>query len=491
MTAKRWSLARLLLWVGTTAQVVLLVPIGLFLTHTVLTLEDGAVSSSGLSLAKGLRGQIVEPMLLEDRLTVHDALHRAAGSEKDLRYLGVTNARGEVIAHTFPDGYPKTLGEMWRTGTQGVTRFRTAEEPLLDVSVPLMDGQLGSLHVGMSRRRAEEAAERLAWWMGGALAASLAVVLAGAQLVSTRVSRPLRRLEEKVSLLPQQARAGMDLRVSGTKEVVSLAERFSDMADRLASLERERAATQEKMVHAERLAALGEMSAGLAHEVCNPLDGMLECLRYLQADPQLRQREAKYYPMLQEGLERIGRTMKGMLTFARSGHSVEAEPCNVSDMITALKPLMETHMKGRNVRLTWSESGDCTCLCNRQGLAQTALNLVLNAADAAEGSQDPQVRIETSCDADSVYIYVDDSGTGVPQKLRDEVFAPFFTTKQPDKGTGLGLSVSRQLIRAAGGELELATDSGGLGGARFVIRLPKAHSLECTDGDHTSQHSDR
>jgi two-component system NtrC family sensor kinase len=485
MNTSRWSLHQLLLWTGVAALLTLFVPMALYVTQAVSMAAERSLEASGLSLARTLRSQIIEPMLLEDKLALHDALHKAVPVEGDIRYLCVANAEGRIIAHTFSeaDGYPASLVDLWQDSEAATLRFHTEDEPLLDISMPVMDGQLGTLHVGMSRLRAVESGRRLLRWMGLALAVAMAIFLAGAQIVSAKVSRPLRLLEEVVSRIPAQAEAGYVLAapyaVAGTKEVVSLARSFLEMARRLVSLERERSATQERMVHAERLAALGELAAGLAHEVNNPLDGMLESLRYLDADPDKGQRGAKYYPLLRDGLQRIARAMRGMLTFARCGQDVSVEPCRVAHVGAALKALVGPHLEGRNVHLTWAGAKRCVCVCDRQGLLQAGLNLILNAADAAEGSEPPEVRIETSCDAEWVYLAVEDSGTGVPEGLKDRIFEPFFTTKPIEKGTGLGLSISRQVIRASGGELELSPGPGLLGGAKFLIRLPKHPSSEC------------
>jgi C4-dicarboxylate-specific signal transduction histidine kinase len=124
-------------------------------------------------------------------------------------------------------------------------------------------------------------------------------------------------------------------------------------------------------------------------------------------------------------------------------------------------------------------------------LAQAGLNLVLNAAEAAEGSAKPEVKISVHCDADWVYLAVEDSGPGVPEELRTRIFEPFYTSKPMGKGTGLGLPVSRELIRAAGGELMLAPERSSLGGAKFVIRAPKARCEGPSHGQSTCQCADR
>ena len=414
-------------------------------------------------------------------------LKRALATEPKARYLCVETAEGQVVAHTFGDGYPASFPDLWRENRGQLIRFRTADEHLLDLSAPVLGGQLGTIHVGLSRGETVRAIRRLTWGMSGALGGMLLVVLLIAHLVATRVSRPLRQLEASVLSYPEKVSASQLPQVSGTHEVESLARSFSVMANRLESLERDRQAAQERLIHTERLAAFGEVAAGLAHEIRNPVDGMLECVRYLQTDPEKNARAEKYYPMLNDGLQRIANVMQGMLSFVRSGEGGALRPHSVWEMVDRLKTLVEAQTRESNVRLEWKLPGGCACMCDRDGLSQAALNLVLNAVEAAEPSSDPRVVVDSSCDSQWVYFSVDDNGPGVSDEMRDRIFEPFFTTKPIGKGTGLGLAVSRDLIRAAGGELELASGRGSRGGARFVIRLPRACSPEEYDEGTTSE----
>jgi signal transduction histidine kinase len=485
----RWTLDQLVAWIGTAALLVLFVPGGFYLVRTVSLLAEHGLAERGESLARTLASQVVDPMLVEDSLALHGALHKAASADAEIRYIAATNLRGDVVAHTFDHGCPSALVDIWQKSDGQVTRFRTKDEPLMDVGAPILSGQLGTLHVGMCRSRALASSRRIIWMMGVALAGALFVVLAGARLVAARVSRPLHQLEAEVSRFPAEAGPGGCRRITGTHEVEFLAKGFSDMTERLGALEAERTATQERMVHAERLATLGEVAAGLAHEVHNPLDGMLECVRYLDEDPEKSERGVKYYPLLQDGLGRIAHVMREMLAFARSGQEVSVEPRPTADLIETLGTLVKTHLDGRKVRLQWQPPGRCFCLCDQQGLAQAALNLMLNAADAAEESDDPAIRVEAICDDQWVYLVVEDSGSGVPPDVADRIFEPFFSTKPINKGTGLGLSVSRQLIRSVGGDVTLSPEPSSLGGARFVVRLQKAPSPEGQDDCCTCQAS--
>ncbi len=482
MALNRWSLDRLTAWIGTISLLVLFIPMGVYLMQNVSSSGEHYLSERGKSLVKTLAGQIIEPLLVGDRLALHDALLKAAATDSEVRYLCIANEAGDVVIGAPGESYPPALSDLWRSNSGDVILFQTASEPLMDVSVPLMGGQLGSIHVGISRNRARQAVNRLLVLMGIALIAALIVVLVGSRLIMAMVCKPLRQLEQAVSMFPQRPVTGDQIRLLGTQEVESLAIGFSDMIRRLETMEQDRAKTQERMIHTERLAALGELSAGLAHEVHNPLDGMLECLRYLKQDPERSQRATKYYPMLTDGLQRIALVMKEMLMFARWGRKVSIETCRIVDVLDTSKLLSQPTIRGRVVDLQRLIPEDCVCMCDPQGLSQALLNLVLNAGEAPLNGEDPQVRIEATSDSQWVYISVEDNGPGVSEELRERVFESFFTTKPIGKGTGLGLSVSRQVIRAVGGELELSKDPGSLGGAKFVIRLPKAPSCEDFDG---------
>lgn len=489
MASRRWALDRLLAWWGGSLVLVVFLSLGVHVASNVSRREEQALERRGRMLANVLAHEIVDAVLVDDRLALDDALQRARVADPDIHYLCVRDARGEVLAHTFHGGVPVALNGLWSHRGSSAS-FRTHEGPLMDVAEPVLTSELGFLHVGLSRQSVVAEARRLMWMMAGMLVAGSLILLGGTRFVARMVSQPLRQLELQVSKLPQQNADPSLMQVSGTYEVESLSRGFVDMLKRLAALERERAASQERIIQAERLAALGEMAAGLAHEIHNPLDGMLECVRFLEADPQKSERAAKYYPMLQEGLGRIARVMRQMLTFASSGHDIPLEPYPTAGIMRSLQLLVEKQLEGRNVEVAWQYPGGCLCTCNRHALTQAALNLVLNAAEAAEERPRPQVLVAATCDEEWVYLAVEDSGPGVREDMRERVFDAFITTKPTTKGTGLGLPVSRQLVRAVGGDVELAEELGSLGGARFVIRLPKVPDTECEHGGPTRPDSD-
>ncbi len=398
MGLKRWSLDRLTTWIGTMAVLVLFVPTGVYLIHSVSSSAEQNLAKYGKSLVNTLAGQIIEPLLLGDRLALYNALGKAASADGEVRYLCIESEDGDILVGSPARGYPPALSRLWREHPGEVILFRSEDGPLMDVSTPLLGGHLGTLHAGMSRSRTSRSGDRLFWLLGVALVMTLSVVLVVARVITISVGRPLHQLEAAVSLYPQRPINISDLKVFGTSEVESLAKGFIDMVRRLDLFERDRAATQERMIHTERLAALGELAAGLAHEVNNPLDGMQECLRYLQRDPNKSSRADKYYPMLSEGMQRIASAMREMLTFARSGQNTSIVEYRIAEVVNASQLLVEANIGGAGVDISWRLPEDCVCMCDSHGLAQVLLNLVLNAAEAAQDSSHPQVKIEATYD---------------------------------------------------------------------------------------------
>jgi len=201
------------------------------------------------------------------------------------------------------------------------------------------------------------------------------------------------------------------------------------------------------------------------------LDGVIECVRHLSADPAQSERARRFLPLAREGLTRIERVMRQMLSFARAPGPSAVEPCHVGELIRGVAGLVEGRLAKRGVGLKWDVAGDCSCLCDRQSVEQALLNLILNASDAVQDRPGARIRLRGECDDRWVRLSVEDNGPGVPGELREKVFEPFFTTKEPERGTGLGLTVSRQNLRHCGGDIIL--DGSPSGGACFLMLLPK------------------
>ncbi|XXY55001.1 ATP-binding protein [Sorangium sp. So ce269] len=239
---------------------------------------------------------------------------------------------------------------------------------------------------------------------------------------------------------------------------------------------------QERLVRSERLASVGRLSAGLAHEIGNPIAAILGLQELLLAGGLTPAEERDFVERMKRETERIHRILRDLLDFARpaAGEAGEAgeEPSGaVADAVDDVVSLVAPQKALRGVELARDVAPDVPPVPLSHGrLVQVLLNLLLNAADAVPRAGG-RVALRASRGADGgARIEVEDNGPGIAEAVRDTLFEPFITTKQVGEGTGLGLAVCRGLVEAAGGSI--GVERGEEGGARFVVLLPAVGSRE-------------
>lgn len=276
--------------------------------------------------------------------------------------------------------------------------------------------------------------------------------------------------EQTQNELSQLSRAILSM----TRRIDDDRQHISNQFTELQTSHRELKLTQDQLVRSERLAVVGQLAAGLAHEIGNPLailSGYLEIFSTKKLDAEGQESVGR----MQKELQRIEQTVRHLLDLSRAERSANKSG-NVHEAFEHVRQLITPHEKFRTHRLIFSQiPAHLLVGLDTQGLIQLLLNLLLNAADALTAPGQIVVTCETT--ADLIRIAVEDSGPGVDENLRDKIFEPFFTTKSAGKGTGLGLAVCEQLVTAAGGKLRVEK-SAQLGGAAFVIFLPVAKSPE-------------
>ena len=270
---------------------------------------------------------------------------------------------------------------------------------------------------------------------------------------------------------------------------------------------------------AQRLEAIGQLAAGIAHEVNTPIQYLSDTTHFLEdatgdllalldeyraafaetadadqwarlvaaeheADlPYLRERVPAAFERAFDGLERVAEIVKAMRGFAYPPSS-EMAPADLNaairDTLTIARNSLEV------AAAVETDLGDIPpVVCNVGDLGQVFLNLLVNAADAVEDSGEPGiVRISTKLEALDVVVTVSDTGCGIPAAVAEHVFQPFFTTKEVGRGTGQGLAIAHSIVQRPGGTISFA----GLpvGGTEFVVRLPVAQSVAATSSADTA-----
>ena len=214
-----------------------------------------------------------------------------------------------------------------------------------------------------------------------------------------------------------------------------------------------------RMTEVEKLSSLGTMVGGVAHEINNPLMGILNYVEYARDkadDPKSRE-------VLGDALHEIHRIKKivsNMLVFIRSD-SAQQESCSVQETVARTLTLLEGELRKSAVHIQIEMDADLPpAKCAADSLQQVLVNLLLNARDALAGQAEQFVCITGKHEDGEIILSICDNGPGIPEAIRQKVFDPFFTTKPVGKGTGLGLSVSRHLVEAASGNISLHCNNG-------------------------------
>jgi len=438
-------------------------------------------------LAAALSGPHVDDA---DRRRLIAAVER----DRSLRWVDVLAADGHRLATTTPQA-PSDLGaneveRVLRTcRPEHVMRTTASGDRELVVVVPLAaatepcEGVVGAAWSLATVDEHANAGRNLVWLY---LAVSAIAMLSLAYYLLTRlVIRPLRTIADGTQRL---ARGDYDHRVKvrGTNEVAQLATEFNSMARQLAG---QRASVEQKvaelerayenleraqlsLVRSEKLATVGRLAAGVAHEIGNPLTavvGYIELLSDGDLDPE---DAADLIRRIDREVHRIDSIVRDLLDYSRA-EATSLDAHNLSDVVQSAIHLVEAQPRFRQITVLANLPTQLPPVIFNEGrMQQVLVNLLLNAADAI--AERGEIRISAARSAREgragVVIEVADDGCGIPDLVRARIFEPFFTTKEPGQGTGLGLAISQSIIASFGGDIEVRSAPGE--GTTFSLWLP-------------------
>ncbi|MGW8283508.1 MAG: sensor histidine kinase [Gemmatimonadota bacterium] len=474
-----------------------------------------------------LEGSLLTEMMENNREHISDAIWRL-GQDPEVEIVRIYNKRGEIAfssdsaeigsrvdmraqachachetelplsspdtedlfrIHVHPDGY-RVL--------RLITPIRSRENCSQGCHVHgRSESILGVLDVQMSLAATDAAmlgAERLSVGVGGLIV--LLLGMAVALIVHHSVYLPTQELIRGTESL---AAGDLDTRldVKRQDELGQLAESFNRMAtsleranaelrgwsDTLAARVRDKTqqleAIHRQMVQVEKNSSLGKMAATVAHELNNPLSGILTCARLVQRrleaempDGEVRERMLQSLELIRSESIRCGNIVRGLLTYARGG-SHQLGPGHLHALVEQAQNLVHHHMELGSVELV-ADLGlaDDAVVCDGEQIVQSLLALMINAVEAMPGGGTLTVSTRLDPDDDRyVQLDVSDTGHGIPHEVQDRIFDPFFSTKNETKGVGLGLAVVSGIVRRHGGTITVDSSPGS--GTTFTIRLPR------------------
>jgi two-component system NtrC family sensor kinase len=376
-------------------------------------------------------------------------------------------------------------GERWTDRAFVVSDwYITAYEPIEDIS----GERVGMLYVGVLEARYADMRKNAFSILVLIIVASMALAILLGYFLEKKIMGPVHRLimasqeVSKGNLSPKIGPVSKD-------ELGVLQQTFTDM---IASLkerdQRTKAAAEDRLLQSEKQASMGRLAAGVAHEINNPLTGVLTFTRILLRSKDIGEKNLSYLQKIAESTVRVKNIVKGLLDFSRQT-ALDREPTDINRLIRGVISAMENQALIKGVSIQFNSGEDLPMLTmDRNQIQSVLINLIINALDAME--QGGTITISTGISLSArdtgkrgIEIAVTDNGCGIPPEDLDKLFEPFFTTKEVGKGTGLGLAVSYGIVQRHGGTIRVQSEVGR--GSTFTVWLPIEEQIE-QDEDSSS-----
>lgn len=308
------------------------------------------------------------------------------------------------------------------------------------------------------------------------VAAPIAQLIAGTQAVSAmELDRPI-HISSPTELA--ELSASFNVMRERLKDARTTSEAFTQrLEDAVAERTRQLTATQEKLVRSDRLASLGQLAASVAHEINNPISGVLNLgmlmRRILRADGIPPGRVPDFQRYLDQQVEetaRVGRIVSDLLSFSRRS-TPQTKLHELNPIIERTLSLIGHKLELSGVRAEVALSPSLPPVhCDAHQIQQVVMNLAMNAAEAMRAGGSLSVRTVLDDDGGTVLLVVEDHGAGIAPEHLPRIFDPFFTSKEDGKGVGLGLAVAYGIVEAHGGTIDVKSELGV--GTTFTVRLP-------------------
>ncbi len=250
------------------------------------------------------------------------------------------------------------------------------------------------------------------------------------------------------------------------KEIASVGI-FKDLRERL-RIERELQKMQQALLQSEKLAAMGRLTSQIAHELNNPMYGIMNTLELLKTEIPPESKRRRILELSLSEIQRLSEMLKNMLSFSKPEEEARKR-INMNTLLEGILMMMEKQMREANIKVETEFDDEIPeIMASTNQMRQVMLNMFKNAKEAMPKGGILTVR--TTTDEKKVFIHVQDTGVGIPEEIRDKIFDAFFTTKAKVKGVGLGLSVCYGIVKDHGGEIKLESEEGK--GTTFTISLP-------------------
>ena len=436
--------------------------------------------------------RVLQPIVYHDHVNIYKELDEIKSNDPTVAYIFVLDENNKILAQTYDLKIPYALIEAnsIRNKKQQIKVIHAKNfkhKIIRDIAYPILDGELGTVRLGLieeSIRKELNIASRTLTLM---VLTFLIIGLIGAFFFSFMITLPIKSISDKAQNLNLKDIGEEDFDTRPLKfrrffgfyfsdELDILLAKFNEMVNRLKLNVRELESTRDSFIQAEKLASIGTLTAGISHEINNPLSGIKNCVHRIEKNPTDTDRNIVYISLMKEAIEKIENVVQPLLDYSRKPDMVKYE-IDPDEVISKALLLTEYKIKKAGIKVKHKAVNNLRIISSMNLLEQVIVNLLFNAIDAINERKKEKtdfeglVTIWVQENADSVFLNVKDNGIGINEEYQNKIFDPFFTSKQTGEGTGLGLYVSYNIIQELGGILSFSSIEDQ--GSTFVIELKK------------------
>ncbi len=344
--------------------------------------------------------------------------------------------------------------------------YITAYEPIRNITGKV----IGVLYVGILEKKFVDMRKRTIMSFLGIVLLGIVIAIAISHLLARTVLKPLRQIVY-ASRQISQGNLNSQVLINTKDELAELGASFNFMISSLKKRDEQlREATRQQLMRSEQLATLGQLAAGVAHEINNPLSGVLTYIRLIKRRLEKKPENGdfnRYLDIMEKEVSRCGTIVRNLLDFARQSEP-NLKSVNVNQIIHESLELVAHKLHIGNIEVEKRYGDLPPIIADFAQLQQVFMNIIINAAEAMENGGKLTIVTRIAPSDKMVEVEFTDTGKGIPAELLPRIFDPFFTTKP--KGTGLGLSVVYGIVNRHQGEIEVKSEVNK--GTTFIIRLP-------------------
>lgn len=459
----------------------LMITISIGILHQWRTLIIEQETDNARSIATAFSIPVIEAMIQaeheqgsrDDLLISH--VHNFRDNVEGVVYISIQDNRNRIIAHSDLSQYGRQLMD---PQIQPVIRTREvltsiSEHPehgwMLEILQPLQIGEKrwGTVLMGFDASNIREKVRSAFFQLLGLTVIAMFVTIGLLYYFIGRVLTSLKDLVTEIDKFDLDSSIGTVL-PARSDEIGFLIDHFEMMKKRLSQSKIELEKAQNQIFQAEKLASIGRLASGVAHEVNNPLNGMRFCVFGIKKDLDNREQTVEYLNMIDDGLTQIESVVTKLLGYARQ-RPKETQAIDLEKQITTVRDLLEYRLKEKRIRFHIRTGKDLPRVKADPNLMQEILmNLLLNSLDAVD--EEGEIIVGMQAADGKMIIRVRDNGTGIPDEELKVIFEPFYSTKETGKGTGLGLSVTLGIVESHNGTISVTSKKGEY--TEFTVTLP-------------------